>query len=122
MRHYDPKLIPRAKTLRKEATPWERRLWYDFLRTYPIRFQRQYSVGTYILDFYCARAKLAVELDGSGHYEPHQQTYDENRTLFLQKLGIYVLRFNNPDIHKNFRGVCEMIDRVARKRLEDSSF
>ena len=68
MKAYNKSNIPLAKTLRKNMTPWERKLWYDFLRGYPIRFQRQKAIGNYITDFYCAKAHLVIELDGSGHY------------------------------------------------------
>ena len=75
-------LVPRARELRKEMTREERRLWYEFLRTYPERFQRQKILGSYIADFYCARAKLVIELDGSQHYETEGTARDEERTRF----------------------------------------
>ena len=68
MKDYNKENIPLAKTLRKNMTPWERKLWYDFLRYYPVRFQRQKAIGNYIADFYCAKARLVIELDGGGHY------------------------------------------------------
>ena len=67
---YNEQLIPRAKQLRKDMTKEERRLWYDYLRAYPVKFSRQKVMGNYIVDFYCAKAKLVIELDGSQHYEP----------------------------------------------------
>lgn len=69
MKNYNKDNIKLAKNLRKNLTPWERKLWYDFLRTYPVRFQRQKTISNYIVDFYCARARLIIELDGGGHYE-----------------------------------------------------
>ena len=60
--------IPLAKTLRKNATPQEKHLWYDFLSTYPVRFQRQKAIDNFIADFYCHEAKLVIEIDGSQHY------------------------------------------------------
>ena len=102
-------LLHHARQLRKEMTKEERHLWYDFLRPYPVKFYRQKIVGSYILDFYCEKAKLAIELDGSQHYEPQVQEYDRVRTEYLQHLGIRVLRFSNQDINQNFRGVCEAI-------------
>ena len=66
----NPKLKGRAQRLRKNMTPQERHLWYDFLSTYPVRFRRQRTVGPYIVDFYCAAASLVVEIDGSQHFEP----------------------------------------------------
>ena len=66
MIEYDKRNIPRAKELRKNMTPWERKLWYEYLRQYPVRFQRQKAIGEYIADFYCAKARLVIELDGGG--------------------------------------------------------
>ena len=90
-------------------TKEERHLWYDFLKDYPAKFYKQKIVGNYILDFYCEKAKLAIELDGSQHYEEAGQEYDRMRTEYLEHLGIRVLRFTNKDIKQNFRGVCEAI-------------
>ena len=73
-------LRTRAQALRKNAAAEENRLWYDFLRTYPIQFRRQVPLGRYIVDFFCAGAKLAVELDGSQHYEGNGPEYDRERT------------------------------------------
>ena len=107
---YEQKNVSRAKALRKEMTPWERKLWYEFLRTRPEKFYRQRTVGNYILDFYCPQHHLAVELDGGGHYEPTQTGYDQHRTDRLEQLGIQVLRFCNTDVTEHFGSVCEAID------------
>lgn len=119
---HNPRLIPFARQLRKNMTKEERRLWYDFLRTYPIRFARQKILGRYIVDFYCARAKLVVELDGSQHYEDGNAERDAERTAFLTAYGLRVLRIPNNEISRNFRGVCEEIDAVVSQRcaLPDS--
>ena len=93
MKPYRKENIPRAKELRKNMTPWERKLWYEFLRNYPLRFQRQKAVGDYIADFYCAKAGLVVELDGGGHYEAPQAERDRKRTEALEQMGLRVLRF-----------------------------
>ena len=114
---HNSKLTSRAQELRKNMTKEERRLWYEYLHNYPYRFRRQVTVGNYILDFYCAAAKLAVELDGSQHYEFSGQLYDAQRTADLNGLGIYVLRFSNLDVLKNLRGVCRQIDLVVSERL-----
>ena len=116
MKDYNKANIPLAKELRKNMTPWERRLWYDFLRYYPTRFQRQKPIGEHIVDFYCAKAGLVVELDGGGHYIPEQEQEDASRTKALESMGLTVLRFCNLDIDRNFSGVCETID-LAVKRL-----
>ena len=121
MKKYDKSNIPLAKELRKNLTPWERRLWYDFLRSYPIRFQRQKAIGSYIADFYCAKARLVIELDGGGHYTDEQQAADARRTVNLQQMNLSVLRVCNLDIDRNFRGVCEAIDRAVKQSLPQSS-
>ena len=106
---YKGKLIPRAKELRKNATRQENHLWYDFLRTYPVRFQRQKTIGGFIVDFYCHYAKLVIELDGSQHYESDGVGYDQARDAFLRSCGITVLRYSNADINQRFTSVCEDI-------------
>lgn len=114
---YNKNLIPRAKELRKNATPQENELWYKFLRTYPVRFQRQKTIGQFIVDFYCHEAKLAIELDGSQHFTPEGHTHDEARTAVINTFGVEVLRFTNRDIDSEFRAVCNQIDATVRARL-----
>ena len=115
--NHNPKLTSRAQSLRKNMTTEERKLWYEFLNTYPQRFRRQVTVGPYILDFYCAAAKLAVELDGSQHYEQKGKHHDAIRTDFLNSIGVEVLRFSNSDVTENLRGVCRMIDLKVKERV-----
>ena len=110
-------LVPNAKNLRKNLTKEERRLWYDYLRTYPVKFLRQKIIGKYIVDFYCAEAKLIVELDGSQHYEEKGMEYDAERTAFLQQYGIRALRIPNNEVNKNLSGVCEHIDLAVKQSL-----
>lgn len=98
MKDYNKANIPLAKALRKNMTPWERKLWYDFLRTYPVRFQRQKAIGNYIVDFYCAKAGLVIELDGGGHYTPQQSEKDLIRTKKLESMKLRVFRICNLDI------------------------
>ena len=98
-------------------TKEEKHLWYDFLRTYPTRFLRQKVLGKYIADFYCAEAKLIVELDGSGHCTREGKQYDEERTAFLEEYGLTVIRIPNIKIRKNFGGVCEYIDHLVKQSL-----
>ena len=114
---HNSKLTPRAQKLRKNMTKEECRLWYEYLHDYPCRFRRQVTFGNYIVDFYCAAAKLAVELDGSQHCEPAELLYDERRTAYLNSLGIHVLRISNLDVLRNLRGVCQQIDLVVSERL-----
>ena len=113
---YDGKNNQFAKTLRKNMTPWERKLWYCFLKEYPVRFQRQKMIDRYIADFFCAKAGLILELDGGGHYDPESQEKDRIRTEKLESYGYRVIRFCNRDIDKNFYGVCTVIDREVKQR------
>ena len=114
---HNPALSPLAKNLRKNMTKEERHLWYDFLRMYPVRFLRQKVFGRYIVDFYCAKAKLVIEIDGSQHFEPSELAKDAERTGYLESLGLSVFRIANNEINQNFRGVCEYIDMLVKSRL-----
>jgi very-short-patch-repair endonuclease len=114
---YEGDLIKYAKELRKNATPWERKLWHYFLKDYSVRFQRQKVIGKYIVDFYCSKAKLAIELDGGGHFTDNKIDYDNKRTENLEKSGIKVIRFYNTDVDGNFYEVCSKIDREVKSRL-----
>ena len=111
-------LVSRARELRRDMTKEERRLWLDYLRTYPVRFSRQKVLGRYIADFYCAQAGLVLELDGSQHYEPEEQEKDAQRTAYLEKYSIHVVRIPNNEVTGNFRGVCEYIDSLVKQRME----
>ncbi len=114
---YKANLIPKAKTLRKNATPQENHLWYDFLKSFPIRFQRQKSIGNYIVDFYCHEANLVVEIDGSQHYDENETHRDHLRTKELEKFGLVVLRYSNRDINTQFWSVCESIQYEVEARV-----
>ena len=111
-------LRKRSQELRKQMTKEERHLWYDFLKTYPVQFKRQYSVGPYFADFYCYKAKLIVELDGSQHCEPKAVEYDRIRTDYLQRQGFLVMRFSNLDVMTQFPAVCETIDTAVNNRMQ----
>jgi len=121
MKDYNRENIPLAKALRKNMTPWERKLLYDFLRNYPVRFQRQKAIGNYIADFYCAKARLIIELDGGGHYAREQAIKDEQRTNDLNAMNLTVVRLCNLDIDRNFRGICEYVDRLVQNSLPQSA-
>ena len=114
---YNNKLIPYAKKLRKNATPWERKLWFYFLKDYEIRFQRQKAIGNYIVDFYCHSAKLVIEIDGSQHFYDEEQVYDHQRTEYLEQMGLHVLRISNRQINEEFKSVCEHIDMIVKNSL-----
>ena len=118
---HNKQLVPLAKRLRREMTKEERHLWYDFLRTYPVRFSRQKVLGKYIVDFYSAETKLVIELDGSQHYDAANTNYDAERTAFLEGYGLKVLRIPNNEVSGNFRGVCEYIDAAVKQSLSQKS-
>ena len=118
---HNRQLVSLARQLRKEMTKEERQLWYDFLRTYPVRFSRQKVLGRYIADFYSAEAKLVIELDGSQHYEKENMESDAERTTFLKNYGLTVIRIPNNEVNRNFRGVCEYIDAAVKQSLSQKS-
>ena len=111
---YNKALTPLARELRKNMTPQERDLWYQYLRHHPLKFTRQKVLGKYIADFYCASAKLVIELDGSQHYEDKGLEADRERTRFLRQYGIRVLRIPNNAVSQNLRGVCDYIDAIIQ--------
>ena len=114
-RHFIPyrrDLTRRSQSLRRDPTPAERKLWYEFLSGLPQRFSRQKPLGRYIADFYCSGQRLVIELDGDSHYEERAQRCDELRTAALQAEGIRVLRIANSEVMQNFEGVCAVILRI----------
>ena len=114
----DNSQLENARRLRREMTPHERKLWYLFLRKYPVKIYKQRIIGRFIVDFYCASAKLVIEVDGSQHYEPQGMAYDLERSEFLTALGLKVLRFSNREIDGDFGGVCAQIDLAIQNRLQ----
>ena len=106
--------IALAKNLRKNTTPQENHLWYDFLSNYTPRFQRQKAIGNFIVDFYCHKAKLVIELDGSQHYTDLGKKKDEFRTEKLEEYDLTVIRFSNYQIDNRFGRVCEYIDKFVK--------
>ena len=116
MLEHNKKLTPNAQKLRKEMTAEERQLWYLFLRRIPLTVNRQRMIGNYIVDFYCHEAKLAIELDGSQHYESSGVAYDSKRDEYLKSCGLMVLRYSNRDIHERFKAVCSHILSAMEER------
>jgi very-short-patch-repair endonuclease len=114
MNFYRSDLLKKSQVLRKNMTPQERRLWYCFLKSYRPRFYRQKPMLSYILDFYCPKARTAIELDGSQHYEDEALTYDERREQELRNIGIVVLRYTNRQINESFADVCQNIDETIK--------
>ena len=119
-RKHNKTIVPFARALRKNMTVEERRLWYDFLRTYPVRFSRQKVLGKYIADFYSAEARLIVELDGGQHYDGEQIGRDAERTAFLERYGLKIVRVPNNEVKEHFREVCEYIDYVVKQSLRQN--
>ena len=117
---YRKENIPLAKVLRKDMTPAERLLWYRFLRHYPVRFQRQKAIGDFIADFYCAKARLVVELDGNQHDDLCQAEKDLARTQALEEMGLMVVRYWNIEVLRYAEGVASDIDRIVRERMGDA--
>ena len=111
------RLTPYAQKLRKNMTPEEKHLWYDFLNKLPIKFKRQKIINNYIVDFICPEAKLVIEVDGEQHLADFENRYnDEIRDDFLNKQGLSVLRIPNNNVNKNFEGVCiEILKHLPRE-------
>ena len=122
MRHLgNANLRPFAQKLRRDMTKEERRLWYDFLKSLPVTFNRQKVIGPYIVDFFCASANLIIELDGSQHYEADGIASDRERDRALARLGITVVRYSNDDVNRHFDEVCaDLLRRLALTGVEEA--
>ena len=110
-------LLENARSLRRNMTRQEKHLWYDFLKDYPIKVYKQRIIDNFIADFYCHKAKLIIEIDGSQHYSPEGKEYDAFRTEILNQQGLLVLRFTNGDVDNHFEGTCYMIDKTIKERI-----
>ena len=106
---YNKTLVGNAQELRKNMTPEEKQLWYQFLKKLPITVNRQKNIGDYIVDFFIAQKKLAIEIDGLQHLLPKHKNEDNIRDDYLKSLGITVLRYSNHSINNNFNAVCNDI-------------
>ena len=107
--NYNKTYVPLAQQLRKEMTPEEKHLWYDFLKKLPCTVNRQKNIGNFIVDFYIASKNIVIEIDGLQHDIPEHNEKDNERDLELSKLGIKVLRYTNKSINNNFKDVCDDI-------------
>jgi very-short-patch-repair endonuclease len=105
---YDPKLLAKAKEMRKNMTPAERKLW-GFLRTFPLKMWRQKPISHFIVDFYCPKLKLVIEIDGDSHFTEEGKAYDQERTQILEGYDLKVVRFTNDQVLHEFEVVCEEI-------------
>ena len=104
-----------ARHMRKNSTRQENHLWYDFLRTYPVQFRRQVMIDDFIADFYCHKAKLVIEVDGSQHETDDGMQKDEIRTEKLERYGLTVIRVTNKSVDRDFYRVCDYIDRTVKE-------
>ena len=109
--YYNKTLKPRAQELRRESTYHENCLWYQFLKRHPYQFRRQKQFARYIVDFYCSKAKLIIEVDGMQHSEHDAMLLDRARTCYLESLGLHVIRFANREIEEDFEAVCLEINK-----------
>ena len=114
-RKHNTDLTANARTLRKNMTKEERHLWYDFLKTYPVRFLRQKVIDNYIVDFYCHSARLIIELDGSQHYEEKGLLKDKIRNERIEQRNLTIIRIPNSEVNNNFEGVCQYIDSAVKE-------
>jgi very-short-patch-repair endonuclease len=110
---YNPGLRELAGKLRNNMTFPEKKLWYDFLSGHKFRFLRQKPLLDYVVDFYCPRLKLFIEVDGESHFTEESRKNDIKRTEDLANIGLKEIRFTNDDVFNNFKGVCKEINRVA---------
>ena len=113
----------KRRVLRNEMTPAEKRLWLKLRASQflGMRWRRQYSVGPYILDFYCPVAKLAVELDGDSHFGEGAEEYDAQRQGFVEGKGIRMVRFLNQDVYQRMPMVLETIAEAAKQATPEST-
>ena len=118
MKTYNTALLPRAREMRSQLTPAEKHLWLHCLRHLPCKFRKQRPFGRFIVDFYCAELKLVIEVDGDSHFSESGMAYDAERTLFLEGLGLQVLRFTNEDVFRNLEAVGERISQIASVHIE----
>ena len=109
---YNKNLVARAKELRKNMTLAERKIWSEYLRNFPYRVYRQRPIAQFIVDFYCPKLKLVIEIDGESHDTENAQDYDQERTEVLQGYGLKVIRFKNEEVLQNFTGVVTMIESL----------
>ena len=114
----DSTKLETARRLRRNMTPHERKLWYLFLRKYPVKIYKQRIIDRFIVDFYCAAAKLVIELDGSQHYDEQTMAEDAKRTAVLEQYGLKVVRYSNREIDREFDAVCEQIHQIIQARRQ----
>jgi very-short-patch-repair endonuclease len=118
---YDASIKEKARTLRNNPTPAEKIFWNTLRRMSfykSLTFNRQKPIEPYIVDFYCHRLSLVIEIDGDSHGENQAKVYDQKRTAFLESKGLTVLRFTNPEVNKNINGVMDELEAFVGKRID----
>lgn len=116
MKKHNPELTYHARELRKNQTPQEKKLWYMFLREYPVNFLRQKVINQYIVDFYCSKAKLAIEVDGE--YHNFTGSKEVIRTESIERFDILLLRVPNESVDNSFEDTCQYIDKIVKERVQ----
>ena len=112
----NPELKEYAVKMRKNQTSEEKKVWYQILKGRVPKFHRQRIIGNYIVDFFCPKLKLIIEIDGYQHFYEENKEYDQKRTEYLEGLGFYVLRFENTDVNKDIEEVRYIINNVCDAR------
>jgi len=118
---HNPNLTPNARELRKNMTKQEKHLWYEYLQNYPVRILRQKVIASFVADFYCAEAKLVIEIDGSQHFTEDGKQYDAMREQIMEKHGLKTIRYSNSDVDKHFDAVCGDIDAQIKGRVASNA-
>lgn len=116
---YNKNLTSNAKELRKNMTPEEKHLWYDFLKRLPFNVRRQHNIENYIVDFYIAEKKIVIEVDGRQHLLPEHKEADKQRDMALSFWNITVLRYSNDSINNNFNSVVADILKKLELNFSD---
>jgi very-short-patch-repair endonuclease len=106
----------KRQRLRSHSPTAEQRLWFRLRNRQLLgyRFRRQYSVGHYVLDFYCPRLRLAIEVDGDSHFQADAPEYDQHRQRYIESLGIHVLRFTNTEVWEHLDDVVARVADMAQ--------
>ena len=114
----NPKMLETARDLRRNMTPQERKLWYGFLKDYPVKIYKQRIIESFVVDFYCASARLVIEIDGQVHQINDRSVHDAARDERLQAYGLEVFRISNEQIESHFQAVCSQIAAVIQNRIQ----
>ncbi len=116
--YQNPKLKELARRLRQDPTPQEELLWNSYLKHYEPQMYRQYVIGNYIVDFFCRKAGLAIEIDGMQHYTPQGMVHDEKRTIYIEQYDVLVIRVTNFMVERDLENVCQYIDNMVQERVK----